>query len=146
MAKDDGKAPQKKVPQQAVEEVEMSPPWGGSLQQRITGNEIGGSSRQAIRGASAASVRQFVTERSAVHLAYIVEQEKTKRLSLAIAGGLLALAVALPVFAPSGRETLSYLLGAALFVFAAGAAGYARVWAKAPKIEFRADDGGDTPG
>ena len=81
----------------------------------------------------------MVEERSRVHLAYIVEQEKTKRLSLLLAGMALISACLVFVFAPDGRENISGWTGAALLVFSAGAAGYKRVWGKGKMGSFGAD-------
>ncbi len=69
----------------------------------------------------------FVQVRSRVHETYIRETERTRRLALGLSAVLLALACLVPVFAPTGRETLSYALGGALFVFAAGGAGFSAV-------------------
>ncbi|WP_176464520.1 hypothetical protein [Flectobacillus sp. BAB-3569] len=43
--------------------------------------------------------------------------------------------------APEGKETLSYVVCGLLFIFAAGAVGYKRVWGKIPFTEFKADQG-----
>jgi hypothetical protein len=50
-------------------------------------------------------------------------------------------AVFLLIAAPQGKETLTYIICGVLFIFAAGAVGYKRVWGKIPFTEFRADDG-----
>jgi hypothetical protein len=39
----------------------------------------------------------------------------------------------------SGRETLSYWIGATLVIFAAGAVGYKRVWGKTKDVSMGAD-------
>jgi O-antigen/teichoic acid export membrane protein len=58
-----------------------------------------------------------------------------------IAAAILILGAAVSVlFAPAGRETVSYWIGAALVIFAAGAMGYKRVWGKSSKMSFGADD------
>lgn len=69
----------------------------------------------------------FVTVRSGLHEFYIRETEKTRRLAMYLAAGLLALACALPIFAPAGRESLSAWIGLGLFVFAVGSMGYSSV-------------------
>ncbi len=74
-----------------------------------------------------------------MHKAYIEEQEKTKRLWLVLSVIALLSALALIVFAPEGRETLSYWIGGALLVFSAGAAGFKRVWGKSKVFSLGAD-------
>ena len=81
----------------------------------------------------------FVMERTALHQAYIREQERTKRIGMVLAAVLILGAAALILFAPEGRETLSYWIGAALVIFAAGAMGYKRVWGKTKNNSFGAD-------
>ena len=86
------------------------------------------------------SAKHFVSERSKVHLAYIMEQEKSKRLGLILSVILLLSAMLIILFAPKDKEILSYWLGAALTIFSAGAAGYKRIWAKGPLVEFKAKE------
>ena len=83
----------------------------------------------------------FIKERTRLHELYVVEQEKTKRLSLILAVVLILVAVFLLIAAPQGKETLTYIICGVLFIFAAGEVGYKRVWGKIPFTEFRADDG-----
>lgn len=75
------------------------------------------------------------------HLAaeHLIELEKTKRLWLILSVAALLVALLIITFAPEGRQTLSYWLGGALLVFAAGAAGYRRVLGKAPGFSVGAD-------
>jgi hypothetical protein len=68
-----------------------------------------------------------------------LELEKTKRLWLILTVVSILVALTLITFAPEERETLSYWLGAALVLFAAGAAGYRRVWATALGTSLTAD-------
>ncbi len=56
-----------------------------------------------------------------------------------IAASLILGAAGLLVFAPEGRETVSYVIGGALSIFAAGAAGFKRVWGKTPITSVGAD-------
>ena len=72
---------------------------------------------------------------------FIKEHEKTKRISLILGVVLILSASALFIYAPAGKETLSYIVGAVLLVFAAGVVGYNRVWGKIPFSEFKADQG-----
>lgn len=81
----------------------------------------------------------FVQERTRLHELFVREQERTKRISLILAAILILAAASLILFAPEGRETMSYWLGAALVIFAAGAAGYKRVWGKTENMSFGAD-------
>ena len=67
----------------------------------------------------------------------IPETEKTKRLWLALAFVAMLAALLILVYTPPGREMLSYWIGGALLIFAAGAAGYKRVWGKAPGFSVR---------
>jgi O-antigen/teichoic acid export membrane protein len=95
---------------------------------------------------SAESAEEFIRERTRLHELYIREQERTKRIGLVLAAVLILAASALVLFAPTGRETLSYWIGAALVIFAAGAMGYKRVWGKSKNITFGADqDDRDLP-
>lgn len=81
----------------------------------------------------------FVRERSRVHEVFIREQAKNKRIGLFLSFALIILAALVVVFAPEGRQTLSYWVGAALLVFAAGACGFGRIWGKTRNISFGAD-------
>ena len=120
--------------------IEIKPPW-----------VLGGSQRIRIRGAPgmgmqfARASETFLKERSRVHNLYIREQEMSRRLGLVIGTVLLLGAMMILAFAPSGRETLSYWIGAAMVLLAAGAAGSRRVWGSAPMIKFGADNGNSTP-
>jgi hypothetical protein len=81
----------------------------------------------------------FVEERSRVHELYIREQARNKRIGLLLAFILILSAAGIVMFAPEGRQTMSYWVGAALLVFAAGASGFERVWGKTKNISFGAD-------
>lgn len=67
------------------------------------------------------------------------EEQKTKRLWLVLAVVAVLVSLILITFAPDGRETLSYWIGGVLLIFAAGAAGYKRVWGKSKLFEVGAD-------
>jgi hypothetical protein len=109
-------------------EIKLSTPWGGpQLANVITFDGDG------------VVLDTFIQERTRVHEAYIREQAKSKRLGLALAAGLILSATLILVFAPPGREQLSYWIGAALLVFAAGAAGYKRVWGRSAVFSVGAD-------
>ena len=81
---------------------------------------------------------EFVRERTRLHEAYVLEQCRNQRFGLVLAFLLIIAAVAALLFAPAGRENLSYWIGAALLVFAAGASGFGRIWAKAPGFSMGA--------
>jgi hypothetical protein len=86
-------------------------------------------------------LRSFVNRRSAVHETYIIQQARNKRLGLILAFLLILFAAGIVVFAPAGRQSMSFWVGAALLVFAAGAAGFGRVWGKVGNTSFGADQG-----
>lgn len=115
-------------------EVRLSPPWGAGSQ--IVRVQQMASVSNHLQSALA---EEFVKERTRVHELYIREQERTKRIGLVLSAVLILAAAAMILFAPSGRETLSYWIGAALVIFAAGAGGYKRVWGKTKNMTFGAD-------
>ena len=78
----------------------------------------------------------FIQERSALHAMFIAESEKTKRLGLVLAAGLLALACIIPIFAPAGREMVSYWISIGLFVFSAGAMGFTKIYLRTNEQEL----------
>ncbi|MCI5194383.1 MAG: hypothetical protein D3915_14860 [Candidatus Electrothrix sp. AU1_5] len=110
--------------------IRLSAPWGGD--QNIAFGCIRQESTSDFHN-------NFVKERTRVHEIYILEQAKNKRIGLVLAFLLILLAALLILFAPEGRETLSYWIGAALVIFSAGALGFGRVWGKAANISFGAD-------
>jgi hypothetical protein len=124
-------ADKKPIKQDDNSEISLSAPW-----------DDGGCS-QVLRNVSVALPKRmaesFVKERTRVHELYIREQERTKRLGLILAAVLILAAAATVLFAPQGREALSYWIGAALVIFAAGAGGYKRVWSKTGNSSFGAD-------
>jgi hypothetical protein len=77
--------------------------------------------------------KMFLETRARLHELFIRETEKTKRTALWLAAALIALACSIPFFAPPGREIISYWISGALFVFAAGSAGYTTVSIKLKK-------------
>lgn len=81
----------------------------------------------ATRFYSEEGMEAFVRARTELHALYIRETQLTRRIAMSIAGGLLALACLIPILAPAGRETISYWIGLALFVFAAGSMGYSSI-------------------
>ena len=96
-------------------------------------------SRNVMGGMSEEMTQAFLRERTRLHETYIKEQELTKRIGIILSAVLILSAAALILFAPEGRETLSYWIGAALVIFAAGAMGYQRIWGKSKNISFGAD-------
>jgi hypothetical protein len=81
-------------------------------------------------------MKLFVETRTRVQETFIRETEKTRRTALWLACALLGSACLVPVLAPVGRETISYWVSAALFVFAAGAAGYSAIHIRDRKREI----------
>jgi len=91
------------------------------------------------RDESAEVESDFLKERTRLHELYIRQEALNRRIGLILAFLLILSAALFVLFAPEGRQTLSYWIGAALVIFAAGAAGFGRVWAKAMQISFGAD-------
>jgi len=120
--------------------IELSTPWG-STQITSSARIIHGNvnSQSGYFKDDKENTELFIKERSRVHELYIKEQEKTKRVSLVLAVVLVIISVILLIFAPKGKETLSYIVCGVLFVFAAGAVGYKRIWGKVKIVEFKAD-------
>jgi hypothetical protein len=116
----------------AAGEIRLSTPWGGPEPTNVSTN--GGEIVSAT----------FIRERTRVHEVYIQEQSKSKRIGLVLSAVLILAATLILVFAPPGREQLSYWIGAALLVFAAGAAGYKRIWGRSAVFSVGAD-GSDAP-
>lgn len=110
--------------------VRLSAPWSHVLV---------GDHRQMAACVSDADLESFVTVRSRVHALYIAEEHRTKRLGMIVGAALVAAAAALMVFAPPGREVMSYWVGAALVIVAAGCLGYQRVAARAKNIMVGVD-------
>jgi hypothetical protein len=108
--------------------ISVSAPWGDRCIQSL---------RQVLHSDSELVGGRFLQERSRVHEAFIRETEKTKRLGFGLAAALLALACIVPIFAPEGRETASWWVSAALFVFSAGSMGYTTIWLKMKKREMK---------
>jgi hypothetical protein len=75
-----------------------------------------------------------------------VEREKTKRLLIGAACLFFLIAAVVAVFAPPGKETLAYGLGAALVVMALGAIGMARFSARLPGVQIEASGSPDAGG
>ena len=123
--------PPQRRPSDNGSSIKLSAPWGGS--QNI-------SNIAWIPEESSPDIHNnFVKERTRLHEIYIREQARNKRVGLILAFLLILSASAIVLFAPTGRETLSYWIGAALIIFAAGTAGFGRVWGKAANISFGAD-------
>jgi hypothetical protein len=107
--------------------TKLTPPWGNDpCLQAIAQGKLADQATAA-----------FIAKRTELHKTFICETEKTRRLSLLLAAILLVLACCIPIFAPAGRETLSWWIGLALFVFAAGAMGYTAIVIRTKKRELR---------
>ncbi len=85
-------------------------------------------------------IMNFIEDRTRLHEIYICEQEKTKRLALILSSILFICALFIVVFAPEGREELSYWIGGTLLLFSASAAGYKRLWAKGPLLSIESNE------
>ena len=117
------KRPTEQVPTGKGASLHLSPPWNSVAERFARGNV-------AIQEGSFLSpedLKNFVETRTGLHNLYIRETQRTRRLAMCLAAALLALASVIPVFAPAGRENMSYWIGAALFVFAAGSMGYTSI-------------------
>lgn len=120
--------------------VNLSVPWNDLKSCSLTEvlhNSLDASTNDALS--------TFVKERTRLHEVYIHEQEKTKRVSLLLAASMIIAAATMVLFAPQGREILSYCIGVALVIFAAGSAGYKRVWGKTSSSSFGADQYNNSP-
>ena len=100
----------------------------------------------ASASSDAKSADLFVQERTALHALFVTETQKTKRLGLILAAGLLALACIIPIFAPAGREVVSYWISISLFVFSAGAIGFTNIFYRAKERELNLSSGGGPAG
>lgn len=81
----------------------------------------------------------FIKERTRLHEIYIREEFRNKRIGLILSFILILAAAVIVMFAPKGREKMSYWVGSSLVIFAASAGGFGRFWAKAASISFGAD-------
>jgi hypothetical protein len=115
-------------------DIRLSPPWGDpQLKQTISfrGGEVGDPN---------SALTAFIESRSRAYELYIREQERTKRLALVLSAALILASGLIILFAPPGREALSYWIVGSLVITAAGAAGYKRVWGRSKDISFGADN------
>ena len=119
--------------------IELSTPWERGKGKTLGKNVYYGCDNIA-HNLDRSESEIFIAERTRLHALYIKEQEKTKRISLLLAVVFILIAVVLLIFAPEGKETLSYIVCVVLFIFAAGAVGYGRIKGKIPFTEFEADN------
>jgi hypothetical protein len=114
------------------ESSDLSTPWGSRQSYKVP--------RASISDKSSLNKHKiFLKERTKLHETYILEQSRNKRFGLTLAFLLILFASLIVLFAPAGRETISYWIGAALIIFAGGTVGFGRVWGKAANISFGAD-------
>ncbi len=118
----DDKPSSEKASDQKKPHFELTSPWGtdAGATMNFTADEL-------------------IKARTKLHVEALKEGEKTKRLALVLAAVMVVAALLAVLFAPAGREVVSYWIGATLFVFAAGAAGYKRVWGKSKVVSVGAD-------
>jgi len=76
--------------------------------------------KQTVTGQDPATVRKIVKDRGEYHY-------RVFRLRYLTAAVLVIAAVVIPIFAPPGRETLSYMASAALLLALAGMFGFSRI-------------------
>lgn len=122
--------------------ISMSAPWDRHCTQVMSNVGIVGTTQQGGRSADPSVLETFVRERSAAHTEYIRQTEKTKRMGYGLAAVLLVIAIVVPVFAPAGRETVSWVTSATLALFAAGAFGFSKLKLQAFKQSFDAEKKG----
>jgi len=73
-------------------------------------------------------------------IARLREREKTKRAMSVLVALLVVAAGALVLFAPTGRETLSYVLSPVILVIAIGAIGATRFTLKTHDVTIKVED------
>lgn len=114
--------------QSQMQEVRITPPWVARFPRNSKHIQCMSFAdkgyNEGDKQASIESLNNFVAVRTGLHSQYITQLEKTKRISIITCAALIGLSILLPVFAPDGRETVSYLGAAALVVLAAGVAGF----------------------
>jgi hypothetical protein len=86
------------------------------------------------------SIDTFIRERSHVHVQYVVQENKTRRLAQIISATLVITGSVILVYAPETNRLLADLVGIALIVAAAGSAGFRRLWIKSKGIDLAAGD------
>jgi len=113
-------------------EIGITAPWEAVCQ--FTGQNTRLSGFRSLDDLEIQKV--FLQERSRVHETFIREDQKTKRLSLLIVFLCVVCACLVLMFAPAGRENLSYGVAAALVIFAAGVSGFRLLRASAPGVKL----------
>jgi hypothetical protein len=102
--------PEKNTESKIRSKIALSAPWDrlarGNM--RMQESHFMRDSNDAEAADEAEWLDRFIEERSEVHAIYIRESEKTKRFGYGLSAALLALACVVPVFAPAGRELMSY--------------------------------------
>jgi hypothetical protein len=129
-------AKSKKVPSPDAGHINLSAPWEDS--QYGNANVMSGVALAEPDGTPIAT--RFVEQRSKVHETYIKEHNRTKRLGLVISAVLVVASCCVVLFAPAGRETASYIIGAVLVVIAAGVAGFTAIKLKVPGFRLDASN------
>jgi len=90
------------------------------------------------------SMQSFVAERSHLQEVYVRESARTERLSMILSAFMAVAAGCILIFAPEGKQLLANWVGAVLFVGAAGAAGYRKIWMKTRIAGQTTDLGADS--
>ena len=96
--------------------INLTSPWGG----------LGPNQGTAFVGSKLDSDTQkhFLSARSKVHETWIIESNKTRRVSLIVSAVLVIAAAALLVFSPKEKEIISYGVAGAIVLLSSGIAGY----------------------
>ena len=122
--------------------ISMTTPWDGGISNvaavsRHTRGDIG---PQGAESMGDIDLNNFVKERSVVHTEYIRQAEITKRWAMIVGSVCILLSAIVLVFAPEGREIISYLIGIVLLIVAAGAFGYSRIKIRKDDLEVGASN------
>jgi hypothetical protein len=112
--------------------IKLSAPWSGQKKSFSNSANIPDDGASEIADT-------FVKERTRIHEVYIKENSRNKRIGLVLAFLLIIFSSGIVLFAPTGKESISYWIGTSLIIFAAGAVGFGRVWGKSESISFGAD-------
>lgn len=107
-------------------EIRLQPPWGDS-QNVIRGDSNVSRYANVATKIDPETARAFIRMRTEAHVKFTEQTETTKRLGYGLSAILLVVALIIPVFAPQGRETISWITSACLALFSAGAFGYSSI-------------------
>jgi hypothetical protein len=128
---------QEENPEKCASTISLSTPWS------ITdgSNYMGRASLINSIGVPSEETEEFIRLRSQVHMQYIIEENKTKRLALVTSVALVIAGGVILVYGPAANRVLADLVGISLIVAAGGAAGFKRLWFRSSRRSFAADAG-----